>query len=479
MSNTDSIPEGLYIPLGGDVRTDGSHPVVPGYAGSDFVAYCDSNLSLLWANGPATDLLKLDGTLPAGRTCHDLFCPETEACPACTARSVLETSRPTSWDKTFADGRVLEITAYPSFAGSDTADGILLIGTDVTENRRASSELRRSNDTVRSLFRAAPVGIGVAVDRVLTHVNEQLQTMTGYSREELIGENVRLLYTSDDEYEAVGDYKYRVLARQGVCTVETRFRTKDGETMDVFMRSAVLDRSNLEAGVIFTILDMTERNRTQEALERALQQKDTLLREVHHRSKNNMQIISSLLNLEAERAGRSEVSQPLQKMRARIRSMALVHEKLYQSDDLERVDLAEYAEKLSSEVVSLHSAGLARTIDAEEIPVDIDFAVPFGLILNELLTNSLQHGFDADSRGTVSITIRRDAEFIRLEIRDDGRGIPQEFDIRQSDSLGLRLVSALVEQLHGSIMARRDGGTVWEILLMDVSYLKTHGAGAE
>jgi two-component sensor histidine kinase len=210
-------------------------------------------------------------------------------------------------------------------------------------------------------------------------------------------------------------------------------------------------------------------------LERAVKQKDMLLREVHHRSKNNMQIISSLLNLESERAGREDVSGPLQKMRARIRSMALVHEKLYQSEDLERVDLAEYTEKLSSEIVSLHGAALERTVRAEAILVDIDFAVPFGLILNELLTNSLQHGFDAGDRGAVDISVRREREMVRLTIHDTGHGVPEGFDVRAGSSLGLHLVSALVDQLHGAISVENDGGTRWQIELTDVAYLKQHG----
>lgn len=337
--------------------------------------------------------------------------------------------------------------------------------------------LQRSTDTLRSVFRAVPVGIGLVVDRVLTHVNEKLQEMTGYSADELIGEHVRVLYVSDEECEAVGAYKYRILAREGVYGLETQFRSKDGKVMDVYMRSAVLDPKDLGAGVVFTVLDITQQKQTRHELERTVQQKDTLLRELHHRSKNNMQIISSLLNLESERAGHAEVSAPLQKMRERIRSMALVHEKLYRSDDLERVDLAEYVDQLSADVVSLHSATLERTVDVESIFVDMDFAVPFGLILNELLTNTLQHGFDADARGTVTISVKRRQEFVHLRIRDDGRGVPPDFDIHETSSLGLHLVSALVSQLQGSISVHGNGGTEWEIALMDMAYLRGRTSG--
>ena len=472
-------PDGLIIPFTEDVERDPRRPVVFGYSGSELAVYLDADLRVRWVAPSVARDFGLPEQITDGATCEDLFCGEDGECPDCGVRAVISDGVPRTWDREFPDGRTFAVSAYPSFANGGGPDGVFLFGTDVTENRQAQRELQRSNDTVRSVFRAVPVGIGLVVDRVLTHVNEKLQQMTGYSADELIGEKVRILYVSDDEYEAVGAYKYRALARDGVCGLETQFCTKDGQVMDVYMRSAVLDPNDLGAGVVFTVLDITQQKQTQHALEHAVQQKDTLLREVHHRSKNNMQIISSLLNLESERAGHTEVSGPLQKMRARIRSMALVHEKLYRSDDLERVDLAEYVDKLSADIVSLHSATLERTVDAESIFVDIDFAVPFGLILNELLTNALQHGFDAEAHGTVTISVKRRQEYVDLRLRDDGRGVPPDFDIRQTASLGLQLVSALVSQLQGTISVHGNGGTEWEIALMDMAYLSSRTSGSD
>jgi PAS domain S-box-containing protein len=466
------IPEGLFIPFSEHATGDAQHPVLFGYTGTDFLAYCDRDLRVLWANRSVIDMLGYTEGLPVGATCHELFCGCRAPCPDCAAREVLAGASPASWERRLSDGRIIAVTAYPGFAGGEEPVGVLITGSDITGSREAEAALARSNDTVRSLFTAAPVGIGVAKDRVLVHVNEKLQRMTGYSEEELIGRSVELLYDSQQEYRAVGEYKYRRLSEFGVCSLETRFRTRAGDAMDVFMRSAALDRNDLDAGVIFTVLDITDQKRTQAQLERTLSQKETLLREVHHRSKNNMQIISSLLNLESERVGRAEVTRPLQKMRARIRSMALVHEKLYQSENLERVDLGEYAEKLSGELVSLHGAPLQRTVRSEAVSVDIDFAVPFGLILNELITNSLQHGFAPGERGEITITIARRAQHLVLTLRDSGRGVPPEFEMHATSSLGLKLVSALVEQLHGSITVRNDGGTEWTVKLLELDSRK-------
>ncbi|MFP4373125.1 MAG: sensor histidine kinase [Spirochaetaceae bacterium] len=487
MTDTMKVPDGLIIPFTDRADHGLRYPVVFGYSGSEPALYCDADLRVLWAGRSVVEAFGLPDRLPEGTTCKDLFCGDGAECPDCGIHEVIAGGVPRTWDRELVDGRIFAVSAYPSFAdgGSGGLDGsglhgVFLFGTDVTENRRAQRQLQRTTDTVRSVFQAVPVGIGLVVDRVLTQVNEKLQEMTGYSADELLGQSVRLLYVADEEYEAVGAYKYRVLERDGVCGVETQFRTKDGGVIDVYMRSAVLDPEDPHAGVAFTVLDITDRKRTRQELEWALEQKNTLLREVHHRSKNNMQIISSLLNLESERAaaaGAGEASAPLQKMRARIRSMALVHEKLYQSDDLQRVDLAEYVDKLSADVVSLHGAALERSLEVESILVDIDFAIPFGLILNELLTNALQHGFDADVRGTVTISVSREQELVRLRICDDGCGVPTDFDIEQSSSLGLQLVAALVSQLQGSISVRGNGGTEWNIVLTDVAYLRGRTPG--
>lgn len=469
MSDQSAIPDGLFIPFFENATGDPRRPALAGYSGGDFLAYCDRDLHVLWANPSILHALGYEHGLPAGATCYELFCGEQGECPGCIARSVLELRQPTSRERQLRDGRIVAVTGYPAFGG-DEVSGILLAGIDVTERQQARDALARSNDTVRSLFEAAPVGIGVATNRVFTHVNEKLQTMTGYSESELLGASVELLYESEEEFRAVGAYKYRRLSESGVCSLETKFRTKSGDIMDVYMRSAALDRTNLDAGVIFTALDITGRKRTERELERALAQTETLLRELHHRSKNNMQIISSLLNLESERVGRAEVTRPLQKMRARIRSMALVHEKLYQSENLERVDLAEYAEKLTAELVSLHDVPLERIVDTEEISVNIDFAVPFGLILNELITNALQHGFRAGERGTLRIAVAREGDYVRLVLADSGPGIPEDFDLRQTSSLGLKLVSALTEQLHGTVSVRNNAGSEWTVKLLDADY---------
>jgi PAS domain S-box-containing protein len=467
MAGTGSIPDGLFISFKEDTAPDPRRPSLRGSTALDFLAYCDKHYRVQWVNRSVAELFGVEPESLAGTPCRDIFGGDAEYCEHCSVKGVLEEGVPSSWDRELPDGRVIAATAYPSYSDSDEPDGVLIIGVDVSEKRKTQRELERSNGTVQGLFAAAPVGIGMVVDRVMQHVNDKLCTLTGYSRKELIGNSVRMLYPSEEEYRAVGEYKYRVLERQGVCTLETQFRAKDGTIIDVLMRSAAIDPAVLEAGVLFTVLDITDQKRTQQALERALQQKEMLLREVHHRSKNNMQIISSLLNLEAERAGRVEVSEPLQKMRARIRSMALVHEKLYQSDDLECVDLADYVENLSAEVVSLHGEALEREVDAESVFVDIDFAVPFGLILNELLTNSLRHGFAPGTRGSVSISLHREAGSIHLRIRDDGHGVPEGFEVDSASGLGLRLVSALVSQLHGTISVSGEDGTEWDVRLTD------------
>ncbi|NJD56250.1 MAG: HAMP domain-containing protein [Nitrospirae bacterium] len=203
----------------------------------------------------------------------------------------------------------------------------------------------------------------------------------------------------------------------------------------------------------------------------SLSEKELLLREVHHRVKNNMQVISSLLSLQSEKAGEQKYIEMFNDSKDRIRSMSLVHEKLYRSADLDRIDIKDYIGSLAKALFDSHSVSTGRislTTDIENIALDIDTAIPFGLILNELISNSLKHAFPEGREGEIRISVRRTtvngaAECI-LSVRDNGIGIPADLDIQKVRSLGLQLVTSLAEhQLQGQIELDRTTGTVFRI----------------
>ncbi len=216
--------------------------------------------------------------------------------------------------------------------------------------------------------------------------------------------------------------------------------------------------------------EMTERKQVEERLHASLREKEILLGEVHHRVKNNMQVISGLLDLQARSSGSPELTGMLNESKRRIRSMALIHEKLYGSKDFARINLADYVRALSSELIQFHEMNpgeidLIVQTAGGEVHVDINKAIPCGLILNELISNALKHAFPGNGPGELWIIINEiKNKEIGITVRDNGLGLPDDVDIHQPRTVGLYLVNGLVRnQLDGQIEVRRDAGTEFRI----------------
>ena len=213
--------------------------------------------------------------------------------------------------------------------------------------------------------------------------------------------------------------------------------------------------------------EVAERRRAEEQLAASLREKVVLLKEIHHRVKNNLQVISSLLNLQSHNTGDAEALAGFRESRTRIESMALIHEKLYESDDLARLDLGEYLEALADNVFDSYETNHQRvglTVAVEAVQLDVDRAIQCGLIANELVSNSLKHAFPEGRSGGIAISLQGDDDgHAVLTVRDDGVGLPPGLDPERLDSLGLQLVCDLATQLEGQVAWRSEGGAVFEV----------------
>jgi two-component sensor histidine kinase/CHASE1-domain containing sensor protein len=200
----------------------------------------------------------------------------------------------------------------------------------------------------------------------------------------------------------------------------------------------------------------------------ALKEKETLLQEIHHRVKNNLQVVSSLINIQQRKLGPGASRQALQECQTRVQAIALIHDQLYQSRDFSRVPFSQYAKDLAANV--FHAAGVSSgvklEVEVEEVALGVDKAIPCGLILNELVTNALKHAFPHERPGTVRVQLGRTAaDSVRLVVSDDGVGLPADLDIRHSDTLGMQLVCTLAEQLAAKLQALRAArGTQFELV---------------
>jgi len=212
--------------------------------------------------------------------------------------------------------------------------------------------------------------------------------------------------------------------------------------------------------------EVAERKRAEEKIKASLKEKEVLLKEIHHRVKNNMQLISSILNLQSKYIEDKQALKMFKNGQSRIGSMALVHEKLYESEDLANIDFAEYIRSTIRYLFSLHkiSEAVRPNIDIEDIFLDVNTAIPCGLIINELVSNALKYAFPGGREGGiyVGLYLDKDDKFT-LTIKDNGIGFPEELDFRKTESLGMQLVIMLVEQLEGTIELERKKGTTFTI----------------
>ena len=211
--------------------------------------------------------------------------------------------------------------------------------------------------------------------------------------------------------------------------------------------------------------DIARRKRAEEQLQASLQEKEALLKEVHHRVKNNLQLISSLLSLQAARIAEPAVAELFAESRNRVRSMALVHENLYRAGNFARISMATHIQNLCAHLTRAYGMNCRRVelaIRIGDVELDLDRAVPCGLIVNELVSNALKHAFPDARAGRVCVELQPfgDQQHV-LVVGDNGVGLPPDLDCHRADSLGLQLVDDLTQQLHGNIMVNRKGGTTF------------------
>jgi two-component sensor histidine kinase len=214
--------------------------------------------------------------------------------------------------------------------------------------------------------------------------------------------------------------------------------------------------------------DVTDRKQAAVKMQTSLQEKELLLKEIHHRVKNNLQVISSLLSLQGSSIRDAGVRRLFEEARDRVRSMASIHEMLYASSDLARIDFSSYVSVLASQLFSSCNISLDRVkleINVEPVTLGINLGVPCGLLINELVTNALRHAFPNDRAGTITVSMRELPDHsIRLAVRDDGVGLPSDLDVENAESLGFQLVTTLVGQLNGTLEVKRENGTEFVVV---------------
>jgi PAS domain S-box-containing protein len=376
------------------------------------------------------------------------------------------------------------------------------------ECMRVEKALRESEESYRSLVETSPDAIFLHEQGTFVYLNPAAVRLFGAgSAEELYGKDA-LVFMHPEDRESLRNRRHFIMATGVTVPLkEIRIVRRDGSIVDVEATAGI---SYYRGKRVVQVIqrDITERKRAEEKIKASLREKEVLLKEIHHRVKNNLQIVSSLLYLQATRTEHPGAISALRESRNRVKSMALIHERLYQSPNLASVDMGEYTRNLVSDLQNSYrteESFVRLTLNIDDIPLGITEAIPCGLIINELVSNALKHAFpkgrvfhrlacgklssehgepgtrlrvweaqgalppEGAARAPVvagEITIRLQREGpnqTKLVVSDNGIGLPEQMDFQKSPSLGLTLINSLVEQLSGTIVLDRKGGTAFTI----------------
>lgn len=375
----------------------------------------------------------------------------------------------------------------------DGKRAVLGIATDITESKKNQEKTRLSEEKYRNfveqssegIFRLEfrkPVAVKLAADEQVNLISENVfiaECNHVFARmyedvpENIIGKNVSILKYQNPEGTArilkfiMNDYK---VIEDEVSEYDTEGREKNF----VVNISGVIENGYLTS-VWGVQHDISEKKKAEEALKRSLKEKEILLKEIHHRVKNNLQIVTSLLKLQSGYVKDEKIKQLFKESQNRVQSMSLIHQKLYQTRDLANIDFKEYLMTLSTHLQ--HSFGILEdrvkiNTEVHNMVMSIDNAIPAGLIVNELVSNALKHAFPGDKKGTININAAFDEynNSYWIVVRDNGIGISREIDFESSASFGLKLVATLVKQLDGEMELVNAGGSEFRITFKSAEY---------
>jgi len=392
---------------------------------------------------------------------------------------------PTEFRIQKADGEYFSVeTISQNMIDVPGVEGVVVTTHPVQARKEMEEALRDSEEKYRTLFESDPdYTILLDLNGIILDLNNAALDFIGVTREKLIGEDFTGLglFPEDDAVLQLENFRIAIENRT-VQVFQCKIFNKRGGHSWIELKLVPLEKDGKIYAVLAIATDITEMMITTDKLKDSLLEKEVLIKEIHHRVKNNMQIISSLLNLQMQYVDDEIVVDILKESQNRVRSMAMIHEKLYQSPDLTSIKFDDYVQRLVSELFySYHipEDRIRSVINVEDVVLNIETAIPCGLIISELVSNSLKHAFPEGIFGEVVLSLKpydtvEGGDYYELKISDTGIGFPEDLDFENTESLGLKLVNTLVIQLNGDIKLDRSHGTQFKIVFKRSEYEKRY-----
>jgi len=375
----------------------------------------------------------------------------------------------------YLDTFLLQVNPYQTFSRIFVVSLFILLGIVIVrfmdKQQRTEKQLRRTEEQFRGMADTSPLAIymSTGMEQKGEYINSTFKKFFGYSLEEIptIEHWWPIAYPDESYRQQISEewqkkVELAIGSKSDIEPMEVEVTCKDGSKKIISWGYIVIGEKNWAFGQ-----DLTKRKQVEEQIKASLKEKETLLQEIHHRVKNNMQVINSLLKLQSNTIDDEKVKNILKDSQSRVYAMSAVHETLHGSENLSAIDLKSYLSKITSSIFQTYSTDHGKVnlnSDIENSPISLNQAYPLGLVNNELISNALKYAFPEDRTGEISVSMKKIDNELELVVMDDGIGIPDGLDWKNSRSLGLKLVHTLVEnQLGGSIEMKNNNGTKFTI----------------
>ncbi|HKK45623.1 MAG TPA: histidine kinase dimerization/phosphoacceptor domain -containing protein [Balneolaceae bacterium] len=350
-------------------------------------------------------------------------------------------------------------------------NSIAIYATDITRYKNSEPQLELQIEWIQQflnwhhLVENSPLPVLISIDGVIKFVNKSLLQLFGFENEKkLINKSLSDLFNNHQQRNIKNG-----ISKESPTISEQHFVRASGAEVIVEARSLPVEFEGHQA--LQTVLyDITKSRQQLKQTTHDLKEKETLLQEIHHRVKNNLAVISGLLELQVMNTEETQVKELLRESQLRIQSMALIHEKLYQSTNLSDIAFDNYARDLVDSIVSSYQNDGKKIMihyDLDEIELDVTKAIPAALVLNELVSNCYKHAFTGKKDGDVKISIKKVTNEIMMSVSDNGLGIPDNFSMQNQDTLGMKLINKLSTQLNGEITFESINGTTFTLNFPD------------
>jgi len=347
--------------------------------------------------------------------------------------------------------------------------------------KEISKSLQVSESVYRTIFEnTGTATVIIDSENIVLLANAEFQKLTGYSKKEIQGKKSWTDFVVPEDIKGMIKQNQHRLSKSESDPKNYEFKLLDrsGKVKNMFVVAVIIPGSK---NSLISLLDVTDNKIAEAEIKKSLKDKETLLKEIHHRVKNNLTVISSLLNLQSRYIKDKDDLMMFMESQSRAKSMALIHQRLYDSSDLKSINFGDYIRTLATEMFHtyVHDPSIINlNLVVEDVMLDVNTAIPLGLILNELLTNSMKYAFPSEDlneikgqiNGNISINLFKNNGNYTMIVEDDGVGFPDDIDMENTDSLGLQLINSLTDQIDGEIVLNRTRGTSFTINFSETEY---------